>query len=73
MARTLIDEAAREGYGEYRTHNALMDQVMGTYNWNDGALLRFHEKVKDALDPNGVIAPGKSGIWPAHLRGQGGL
>ena len=25
---------------------------MGTYNWGDGALLTFHEKVKDALDPN---------------------
>ncbi|OJG06103.1 4-cresol dehydrogenase [hydroxylating] flavoprotein subunit [Pseudonocardia autotrophica] len=70
MARVLIDEAAAEGYGEYRTHNALMDQVMGTYNWGDGALLKFHEKVKDALDPNGIIAPGKSGIWPEKYRGQ---
>lgn len=75
MARVLtdIDEAAREGHGEHRTHNALMDQVMGTYNRNDGALLRFHEKVEDALDPNVVIAPGKSGLWPARLRGQSGL
>ncbi|MFF9777981.1 hypothetical protein ACF1HJ_30530 [Streptomyces sp. NPDC013978] len=39
-------------------------------NWGDGALLKFHERVKDALDPGGVIAPGKSGIWPERFRGQ---
>ena len=44
---------------------------MGTFNWGDGALLRFHETVKDALDPNGILAPGKSGAWPARYRGQG--
>ena len=71
LTRLLIDEAAAEGYGEYRTHNALMDQVMGTYSWNDGALLKFHEAVKDALDPNGILAPGKSGVWPARYRGKG--
>ncbi len=71
MTRALVREAAAEGYGEYRTHNALMDDVMGTYNWGDGALLKFHEAVKDALDPNGILAPGKSGIWPARFRGQG--
>ena len=43
LTRLLIREAAAEGYGEYRTHNALMDDVMATYNWGDGALLRFHE------------------------------
>jgi 4-cresol dehydrogenase (hydroxylating) flavoprotein subunit len=70
LTRLLVQEAAAEGYGEYRTHNALMDEVMATYNWGDGALLKFHEAVKDALDPNGIIAPGKSGVWPAKYRGQ---
>lgn len=64
----LVAEAAAAGYGEYRTHLALMDQVMGTFDYNDGALLRFHERIKDALDPNSIMAPGKSGIWGARFR-----
>lgn len=71
LCRLLVDDAAAAGYGEYRTHLALMDQIAATYDYNDGALLRFNEKLKDALDPNGVIAPGKQGIWPRHLRGRG--
>ena len=70
MTKVLVREAADAGYGEYRTHNALMDDVMATFDWGDGALLKFHEKIKDALDPNGIIAPGKSGVWPQRFRGQ---
>ena len=70
LARRLIKEAAARGYGEFRTHNALMDDVAATYNWNDNAILRFQEKLKDAIDPAGILAPGKSGIWPARFRGQ---
>ncbi|KAL1982634.1 hypothetical protein VTN96DRAFT_1069 [Rasamsonia emersonii] len=66
----MIDDAAVQGYGEYRTHLVLMDQIMRTYSWNDNILLRFHERLKDALDPNGILAPGKSGVWPARYRGR---
>ncbi len=64
----LIDTAARHGWGEYRTAPAYQDAVMSVYSFNNHALLRFHEAVKDAIDPNGIISPGRYGIWPRHLR-----
>ncbi|KAI1306378.1 hypothetical protein F5Y03DRAFT_354596 [Xylaria venustula] len=69
--RAMIDDAAACGYGEYRTHLVLMDQIAGTYKWNDGALMKFNEKLKDTLDPNGILAPGRCGIWPRSYRGRG--
>ena len=64
----LIKVAAEHGWGEYRTPPAFQDAVMATYNFNNHALLRVHETIKDVLDPNGILAAGRSGIWPKHLR-----
>jgi 4-cresol dehydrogenase (hydroxylating) flavoprotein subunit len=64
----LVREAAEAGYGEYRTHLAFMDQIARTYGWNNGAMMKLNELLKDALDPNGVLAPGKQGIWPRRYR-----
>ncbi|KAK4934281.1 hypothetical protein LTR10_024400 [Elasticomyces elasticus] len=69
--REMIDDCAKEGFGEYRTHILFQDQVAATYNWNDGALMKFNERLKDSLDPNGIMAPGRCGIWPARYRGRG--
>ncbi len=65
----LVRVAAEHGWGEYRTAPAFQDAVMETYSFNNHALLRFHETVKDAVDPNGIISAGRYGIWPRHLRG----
>ncbi|EPQ57456.1 vanillyl-alcohol oxidase [Gloeophyllum trabeum ATCC 11539] len=71
LMREMVKEAADEGYGEYRTHLIFMDQVARTYGWGDQALMRFNETIKDALDPNGILAPGRAGIWPKRFRGKG--
>ena len=66
--REMIRILAAHGYGEYRTAPAFQDDVMATYSFNNHALLRFHEAVKDAVDPNGIISAGRYGVWPKHLR-----
>ncbi|MCP5395415.1 MAG: FAD-binding oxidoreductase [Sphingomonadaceae bacterium] len=72
LFNTLIRESAAAGYGEYRTHLGWMDPVMDTFNFNDHSLRAMNEKIKDALDPNGIIAPGKQGVWPAAYRDMAG-
>jgi 4-cresol dehydrogenase (hydroxylating) len=55
----LITEFSAEGYGSYRTNTAFMDKVAGTY---DPIQRSVNRTLKQALDPNGILAPGKSGI-----------
>jgi 4-cresol dehydrogenase (hydroxylating) len=65
----LVEVSAANGWAEYRTHVAFMDKVADAYSFNNHAMRRFHETLKDAIDPNGILSPGKSGIWPKRLRG----
>lgn len=70
--RELVRVAAEHGWGEYRTHTAFMDDCAAAYSFNNNALRRLHETLKDAIDPNGIISAGRYGIWPRHLREGGG-
>lgn len=71
--RGLVVTAADKGYAEYRSHVLLADLVAGQLDFNDHVLMRTIESIKDALDPQGVIAPGRAGIWPRELREARGI
>ena len=58
LLRTLIADAAQHGYGEYRAHIDYMDLIADGYSFNHHALRRLNERVKDALDPAGLLNPG---------------
>ncbi|KAM6508080.1 hypothetical protein FSOLCH5_013279 [Fusarium solani] len=69
-------ESKKRGYGMYRAHVNHMDLIAGLSDFNNHAYNRFIEKLKDAVDPNGILSPGKSGIWPEryrHLREGGAI
>lgn len=55
----LLDEFAKEGYAVYRVNTAFQEKVAEIY----GPVKRQVEHaIKQALDPNNILAPGKSGI-----------
>jgi 4-cresol dehydrogenase (hydroxylating) flavoprotein subunit len=67
-AKMLVEESGRHGYGEYRAHLDFMDLASDQYSFNDHAYRRFCERIKDAVDPNGILSPGRHGIWPEGMR-----
>jgi 4-cresol dehydrogenase (hydroxylating) len=55
----LLDEFEKNGYGVYRVNTAFMNRVADSY----GPVQReINKTLKRALDPNNILAPGKSGI-----------
>jgi FAD/FMN-containing dehydrogenase len=70
LRERVLAKAAELGYGEYRAHIDFMDLCAQAYDFNDHAGLRLAETIKDALDPNGILMPGKQGIWPKGLRAR---
>ncbi len=70
VAHNLINELGERGYVPYRTHLHFMDDVAGHLSFNDGAYHRFLGKIKDAVDPRGILSPGRYGVWPTQ-NGEG--
>jgi (+)-pinoresinol hydroxylase len=63
-----IKYTSAQGFGEYRTNPTMQGTLVDQYSYGDHALLRYQERLKDGVDPNGIISPGRYGIWPRHLR-----
>jgi 4-cresol dehydrogenase (hydroxylating) len=67
---TAVKNLGAAGFGLYRTALGMQDLLVNQYSFGNHALRRFHETMKDAVDPNGVVAPGRYGVWPKRLRDQ---
>ena len=68
----LVKEARDAGYAEYRAHVKHQELVAEQYDWPNG---KSHgrimaEKIKDAVDPNGIFSEGKNGIWSQKRRAE---
>ncbi len=69
LIRDLIADAARAGYAEYRAHIDYMESVAATFDFNAGAIGKLNSRLKEMIDPQGILAPGKQGIWPSRFSG----
>jgi 4-cresol dehydrogenase (hydroxylating) flavoprotein subunit len=67
----MVLELAAAGKVPYRTNIHHMDLVADQLAFNDHIQRRVNERIKDALDPNGILQPGKQGIWPKSMRDDG--
>jgi 4-cresol dehydrogenase (hydroxylating) len=42
--------------------------VAEQFGWGDHAARHLQQTIKDAVDPHGILSPGKQGIWPSSRR-----
>ncbi|MGE3530966.1 MAG: FAD-binding oxidoreductase [Steroidobacteraceae bacterium] len=64
----LVDVCGQHGWGDYRVHPFWQEKAMSYYSFDNHSLHRLHETLKDAVDPNGILSPGRYGIWGKRLR-----
>jgi 4-cresol dehydrogenase (hydroxylating) len=68
LFRRLVKACGQKGWAEYRAPIIFQDDAQAEYSFNNHAYRRFVETLYDAVDPNGILSPGRMGIWPKHLR-----
>ncbi|OBT64156.1 hypothetical protein VE03_06250 [Pseudogymnoascus sp. 23342-1-I1] len=66
LIRTLMGDCAENGWTEYWTYGALMDQIAATRDTPDNAMAKINSAIKDAVDPAGIMEPGRNSIWPTR-------
>jgi 4-cresol dehydrogenase (hydroxylating) len=68
LAKRLVVALGRLGYGDCRPHLECMDLAADQHSYNDHAYRRFVTRIKDAVDPEGILSPGRHGIWPSGAK-----
>ncbi|KAK4205496.1 putative vanillyl-alcohol oxidase [Triangularia verruculosa] len=66
----LMDDSKKLGYLEYRTHISFMEATAVNQTFNNNAFGRFTTMLKDTIDPNGILSPGKQGIWNSTAKSE---
>ncbi|KAJ4178557.1 hypothetical protein NW755_013095 [Fusarium falciforme] len=61
VVKALLTEAEKDGFANYRSRVQYMDAVQNLYGFNGHIYRRFVETLKAAVDPNGILSPGKQG------------
>jgi 4-cresol dehydrogenase (hydroxylating) len=69
LFEALVRGCTERGWPVYRIHPVFQQLGMEMFGFGHGALHRLHETLKDAIDPNGIVSPGRYDIWPRRLRG----
>lgn len=67
LGRRLIIELGKLGFGDSRPHLEFMDLAASEYSFNNNAYRRVATQIKDTLDPDGILSPGRHGIWPSAI------
>ena len=77
------NDAGREAVLDLRTRMIAMFREIGSVHIQIGKVYPYRdamagtvawdviETIKDAVDPNGILSPGKQGFWPASMRNGG--
>ena len=68
LYQKLVKACGAKGWGEYRAPVDFQDDAQAQFSFNGNVYRRFLETLYDAADPNGILSPGREGIWPKHLR-----
>ena len=70
LFKKLVRACGEKGWGEYRAPVVFQDDAQSQFSFGNNAYRRFVETLYDAADPNGILSPGRMGIWPKKLRGN---
>jgi len=68
LFKRLVKACGQKGWAEYRAPVIFQDDAQAEFSFNNHVYRHFVESLYDAVDPNGILSPGRMGIWPKHLR-----